>query len=94
MQNNSSVGLSQSPPTCGGASLPYSNATQYNVTTKSYPYLTAAASNSQMSGNVHILPIALNSNPAATTTPNYPIRRLYGKACKLPPVQEVGEFCC
>lgn len=87
LPRNNSGSLSQSPPNaCGGHT--YLGGTHYNTSTISSPYPTAA---SPSMGNQSTLPLAPASS-ATSVAASYPSRRIYGKACKLPPVQEVGKF--
>lgn len=87
LQSNTSVSLSQSPPKSSGGHS-YVGGTYYNSPTiSSSPYPTVGSS-----PMCNPPSLALASASSATSAVNYPSRRIYGKACKLPPVQEVGKW--
>lgn len=86
MNNNNSSCLSQSPPiSSGGHSY---NSTYSSTSTISSPHPSLGSSGIYNPSTLS-LPLAVSAPSAATSYTN---RRLYGKACKLPPVQEVGKF--
>lgn len=86
LQQNNCVGFSQSPPNV--ASTPYSSNSS-TTNSPAYPSVGAAAMGSTTA--------SLVINPTVTANSagvSYSNRRIYGKASKLPPVQEVGELFC
>ncbi|XP_046809346.1 uncharacterized protein LOC111687054 isoform X1 [Lucilia cuprina] len=86
LQSNTSVSLSQSPPKSSGGHS-YVGGTYYNSSPISSPYPTVGSS-----PMCNPPTLSLASASSATSAVNYPSRRIYGKACKLPPVQEVGRY--
>lgn len=104
-QRNNSGGLSQSPPTSGGHhnSL-YIGGSHYNASSNSSSYPTAGTNSSvtpsaATAALCNQSPLSLGSTTTSQTAQTAAVitgyasnRRIYGRACKLPPVQEVGKF--
>ncbi|KAL9921513.1 salt-inducible kinase 3 isoform 2-T12 [Glossina fuscipes fuscipes] len=107
-QRNNSGGLSQSPPTSGGGhhnSL-YIGGSHYNASSTNSSSYPTAGNNSSVTPSAATAalcnqsPLSLGSTTtsqtaqtaAAVITGYASNRRIYGRACKLPPVQEVGRY--
>lgn len=86
MKNNNSSCLSQSPPNSSGGHSYISTYSSTSAISSPYPSLGTPGI---YNPSTLSLPLAVSATSAAATYTN---RRLYGKACKLPPVQEVGKF--
>lgn len=87
LQNNNPISLSQSPPKSSGGHS-YIGSTFYNspaIGSSLYP-IASSATMCNLS-----TPSLAPSSSATSAINSYPSRRVYGKACKLPPVQEVGK---
>lgn len=87
LQNNYKISLNQSPSIASG-SPSYTAGTFFNSpANNSFSYSIAGSSTCNMST------LSLSTPPSAiNTVSSYTSRRIYGKACKLPPVQEIGKF--
>lgn len=87
LQSNNSATLSQSPPKSSGGHSCIGGSLYNSPTIISSPYSTSGSS-TICNPTTLLAPV-----PSATSGVNsYPNRRIYGKACKLPPVQEVGKW--